>query len=212
MKFDLVLYSDLPPTLIAYQRCLAAQAAAARERHLEFVAYCEGLADRVFDDLPDQVRRIKELKNTINNLVRGSPQTEPLGPTRITDLNPELTSAQTQALKKAWRYAASVLHPDRGGDVEQFLYARRLYMSADLHELTDFVMAVTARPSIEVLMYYTNAVNKAAILTEAYKSKSIDYAVATAYTSQSKDAAKSMGEFILKAHILTLEKQLRQVL
>lgn len=83
-------------------------------------------------------REITEIQTRIRLLQRGVPATEAFDDPDPCD---NLTDAERFVLKKAYRKAASLCHPDRGGSNDEFQAVHAAYLAGDLYSLNNFVLS-----------------------------------------------------------------------
>lgn len=98
-------------------------------------------------------QRLKDVRRRIRLVSKGVPLTEVLEETELDD-TPELSDAQAVILKKAYRLAASLLHPDRKhGSEEEFQALRAAYVAKDLQAVQEFVLHLE-KPLEEQVQYW----------------------------------------------------------
>lgn len=130
------------------------QALVARTEVNAKIRECSEVAEKFIEEhCPKQKRKITELRAALRARTLGVPLTEvlddPLLGTKITPLS----DADQVLLKKAYKLAASMIHPDKGGSVEEFQALHAAYIAQDLRSVQEFVLHL-GRGLYEQLLYW----------------------------------------------------------
>lgn len=134
---SLVVYEELSPVLKSYAKHLQEEVVAKRVRTRLRVANVQEISARLISKQAKLVDELKQVKLRIRNLQRGAALTEALdADDELLDNN--LTDADRFLLKKAYRKAATLAHPDKGGDASSFAAVNEAYKAGDLNSLQEY--------------------------------------------------------------------------
>lgn len=104
------------------------------EKYERFVDSMNTISEHYISMFPNLVNRIKELRINRANIEKVVLEVDP---------NSNVIDLQTlQMVKKLWRVAANLTHPDHGGDPSLFRFCRALYKGQDLRMLNGIVQAL----------------------------------------------------------------------
>lgn len=121
------------------------KALAARQTVNTRIAVCAAQVESLIAERPALKAAASKLKGKRARLraaAKGVPQTELLDEVSVFDekLDTQLSDAEQFLLKKAYRYACMLHHPDRGGDPAVFASLHAAYVAKDLRAVQEFVL------------------------------------------------------------------------
>lgn len=219
---NLVLYR--PPidlaNLYVYHR-LYTEALKEGEKFKQLTQYM----DRVLEIYSEQhedlcVERLR-LKLEIRLITKGTPVTEPMTVVPETVENFErLTESQkiafTELLKKAYRAAASLCHPDKGGDKDAFAELEEAYRHRDLIRVTAIYISLSRgrnlywQASDDGIEWASTELNRPVVKQEMLKSTPLYEIVKNHVHSRVLRANALMREYIV-SEIRTLQAELHHL-
>ncbi len=200
------------PFLSAFAEHLRKRTFAERLRVNNLIQGCTELADRaVYCEMP-AYRRIKELRVRIRTATRGIPQTEFLDDeSPLVDKSHELTDAEQILLKKAYRKAAQLIHPERDtGNALMFRLLHEAYRSKNLRAVQEFVMHLD-KPLLDQVGYWLIEVKMPAAQWIEYKAFP-EYKLVQWIKQGQVEKARILGAELLRLSELHLQAQLIAVL
>jgi hypothetical protein len=153
---------------------------------------------------------IFQLKAQINLHTHGVAATEVR---HITGLNSEPEQqvvANAFLLKKAYRTAASLAHPDKGGSHDDFLAVSAAYRANNIESLNEYVLARN-RDLLDQIHYWDSERLKPKINYTIFQSSN-DFKVAVLQNRGEQQAASELSRAILEHTIFSLRIQLDQLL
>lgn len=137
--------------LVSLRRKQAIQTRKTLNARIEF---CGDLATGFIDTTcPEEKRKLKELRARLRSLVQGIPLTEALDDDLGAETATVLSDAEQVLLRTAYRAAALLCHPDRGGNAEDFVALNAAYKARDLRAVQEFVIHLE-KPLEEQFAYW----------------------------------------------------------
>lgn len=209
MPYPLVIFQENPLFyyLMKFHQGLAV---AEKEKFLDFKAICKATADTYFNQFADIQAEVLELNHEISLITSGVPQTEELDDLSSTSES-MLSRGEQFVLKKAYRLAASLAHPDKGGSAQEFYEVTLAYKTNDVKALTAFYLAKRQESLIDLVAYYQDQSQKPRIqLQEFYKD--IDFQITKAAQAKNHLLAAELAKTHLNRIRLALVMQKQAVL
>lgn len=153
---NLILWCGDSPLLISYKDLLRAQTLKKREQVAKRIDTALGICQKVMEPHADLTKRIIDIKSRIRARQKGIPLTETLEPVGVDNL---LSDGEAFLLKKAYRAAASLCHPDKGGNKDDFQAINAAYRSKDIGSLNEYVLSFQGTLN-EQIRYWQTEVQK----------------------------------------------------
>lgn len=150
---NLVLWQPLDPLLGAYCSSTALSARRARSRLRQKIESVLAINRPLIAELEPLIDKINRVKYRIRLLQKGAPATDSLDAYSAADAVSNGSDADRFLLKKAYRAAATVAHPDKGGTTEEFQSVYDAYLARDIHALNNYVLAKQA-PTLELIQHW----------------------------------------------------------
>jgi hypothetical protein len=116
-----------------------------------------------------ELARLASRLNELQTSQKGTPSTEPQEAYTKSSVLSQLPPADRYLLKKAYRYASSKTHPDKGGSVEAFQAVKLAYEQGDLTSLQEFSISLE-KSVLDQYGYWSDELIRATINTDLYKS------------------------------------------
>lgn len=156
--YPLVLWQE-DPCLEAY--CASLQVKTFRNR--AFYARAEEqvstVSAKMVSMLPELEAQIKSLRLAIRSIDTGMPATDSIEPPKAIE---ELDPGQKALVKAAFKKAAGIAHPDKGGTDADFAYILAAYRANDLNVLTEYVLTYgEQKPVAARISYWSDALHGA---------------------------------------------------
>ncbi len=198
---QLIIWEPINPVEKVYLRNLRQKLHAAKKRIEGRIVDCLNRVDEVCKDFPEELQKIGKLRRNLRYLSTGIPTTESLD-TNVDPLS-DLTDTDRHTLKVAYRKAASLAHPDKGGSEEDFLYVRESYANGDLDALREYIV-FRIDPDSNMLDYWNQQVGQAEIRWEVFRSTP-KFKIAQLHLMGNRKAARAHAEAYLAKAIQDLE-------
>lgn len=113
--------------------------------------------------------KLNRAQRRLRNRVKGVPLTEDYdAPSPLVSSTPEISDAEAFILKKAYRLAASIAHPDKGGSVEAFQGLRQAFLARDLRAVQEFYL-VHQKSLLEQIAYWKDELLRPAIQWQKFQ-------------------------------------------
>ena len=155
---------------------------------------------------PALLEQVADLKRRIQLLTKGVPATEALENSTVLTDNQQGDVAHTFLLKKAYRQAALLAHPDKGGSNEDFAAVNAAYKAGDLHSLNEYVIAQNKTLFEQLIYWKTEALKPEA---QWHKARSQpEFTIVRLMLSNQKPKAKMMAKEVLQILVASLTMQL----
>lgn len=138
---NLVVYNQDSPILVAWCEHLRERAIRIRKEVARKKAHVRDISAVIMEPHKDLSQKIVTVRNRIRLLRKGVPLTEafdPIDPANQLDDN--LSDADRFILKKAYRKAAWLTHPDRGGNPAEFTAINEAFKAGDLNSINEFFL------------------------------------------------------------------------
>lgn len=183
------------PLKRAYTNKVQAKAKAARAATSRKIDQIQQIVAKVLEGNKELLDSIVQTKIRIRLLQKGVPATESLED----EVSPfsEKTTTDLFLLKKAYRLAASIAHPDKGGSEDEFYSVKRAYENGDIESL-QFYYKLKQEDGFDPLGYYQNEIQKAAIDWITFQTTP-EYDLARLHMQGHTDEAKRKGRLFLEA-------------
>jgi hypothetical protein len=107
----------------------------------------------IYEDFAEIMDRIVQTKNRIRVLTRGAATSDTMAAPQRKDAFETMSEADLYVLKRAYREAARLAHPDGGGSVEDFQSVYNAYLAKDLYALNSYVLS-RQKPSIDLIRHW----------------------------------------------------------
>lgn len=174
------------------------------EKYQNFVNDLTAVTSFYEGQFPELVQKIRELR-ILQSEVKSEKKTVAL------EINPYEVSATEdlgtrQLLKKSWRSAARLTHPDHGGNSELFMYARTLYESGDLTALN---LLLESLHKGDFTIYVAEMKKKLHALYEV-KRATLAYQLLTLHRAGRTEEAKSLMRQTLESIAVSLSTNVPQ--
>ncbi len=206
---NLIVYQPDSPLLIAFCRSLRIKTYLARKEVSRKKDMIHGTASLVMHHHKDLLQKISSIRTRIRMLERGVPATESLDPQEdIHQLDNNLSDADKFLLKKAYRKAASLAHPDRGGSVEEFQAVQAAYQAGDLSALNEYFIASGREGILSQIDYWIVQKDAASVDWEKFQTTN-EFIIARMYERGDKDKAISIAGDLLREVLLQAQIQER---
>lgn len=194
--YPLAVYSELCPLLThllgwARRQTIANRAVVARR-----IDAVRSVSAILFTHHAELVEAIKRSKQRARLSQKGAAATEALDvPDTKEFLANNLNDAEIFVLKKAYRQAAALAHPDRGGSVEEFQAVLAAYKARDQSALTEYLLS-KQQPARHQLDYWMVSLHKPNIDWVRFQSTP-EYSLSRLYTQGKQELAiKTAGELL----------------
>lgn len=194
--YPLVPYNGLCPVLQNLLRWARKQTIANRQRTAQKIDAVRRVSSQIVAHHQDTLDAIKRARQRARLTQRGVAATESLDvPDTSEVLANNLNDAEIFVLKKAYRQAAALAHPDRGGSADEFQAVHAAYRAKDHAALTEYLLSKqeTSRSQLD---YWMIAVNKPDIDWVRFQSTP-EYFISRLYTQGKQELAiKTAGELL----------------
>ena len=198
---QLVIWEPFNPLEKAYLRNLRRTLLSSKRRIEDRISNCLKLVDEVCKEFPEDVDKIAKLRRNLRYLSTGIATTESLD-TYVDPLS-DLSDSERHTLKVAYRKAASLAHPDKGGDTGDFLYVREAYVTNDVGALVEYVN-YRINPDRRMIEYWNQQIGLASVRWEVFKSTP-KYRIAQCHLAGQRLAAMKHAKAFLDKSIHDLE-------
>jgi len=204
---QLVVYQP-PPVLVAYKGWLQRQTHRERIHYDERRTQCHEIVFNIMREFSSTLEAITRARMRIRAKQTGAPCTEPMDALQAADaLAPQTSDAELFLLKIAYRQAATLAHPDKGGSTADFQAVVEAYRAKNLGSLHEFVLTRTA-PVLKQIAYWLTEVQKPQIDWIEYQS-STEYQIAQLHMQGHSDRARNVTKHLVEATLLhTLAEEL----
>jgi len=140
--YDLILWQELDPLLTGYTASMKRLALRRRKVISARIESVRAVSARILAPHADKLAAIARSRVRRRLLQKGVPATEALDAPQTKDmLKDNLNDDEKMLLKLAYRKAAAITHPDKGGSVEDFQAVKSAYESGDLTALNEYLIA-----------------------------------------------------------------------
>lgn len=205
-SFPMQVFAD-NPLLVAYHNALRAKATAEREYHQRLIDHSESIVEGYSKQHPKLDEQIAELKRLISLRTSGAPMTETLDvEDSVNNESYQEAVAHAFLLKKAYRAAAALSHPDKGGNDADFAAVNAAYKARDLDSLNEFFLSKN-RTLLESIEHWLNEVQKPRVQWLEFQA-SPAFKVVRFHKSGKTDQAHKNMEQLLQLHVAQLLHEL----
>ena len=174
----------------------------ARKELQQFKNYISSVVEPLEAEFEKELSRIARMRNDAQANEQGVPRTESLETYTNATVLSQLSPAERFLVKKAYRYAARLAHPDNGGSAEEFHAVRQAYLQGDLTSLQEFALA-RHKSVLERYAHWSTELERPAIALEEFKQGTA-YKVARLVLQGKLDMARQL----LRLSIEIIETQL----
>lgn len=203
---QIICYNSNNPILEWYEKGLKIRALNVRKRHQQQFDHADFVLDRLCEDFPKLVGRIRDLQGQVSTLTKGVPQTETVDLKEHTEESYQEAVAHAFLLKKAYRAAVAIAHPDKGGSSDDFNLVAAAYKAGDLHSLNEYVISANYN-LIERISHCLNDIQRSQIAWTAFQSTEYFRAVKF-YMAGDHKRASAQARLLLEVKILSLLKEI----
>jgi hypothetical protein len=164
------------------------------------------ILDSSFAHHKDLTDNINDLKRRIQLLTKGAPATESIEATDTVTDSHQHDVAQAFLLKKAYRQAAAMSHPDKGGSNEDFAAVNAAYKAKDLGSLNEYVIARN-KTLLEQIAFWRTEAFKPEARWHKVRSQP-EFLIVQLTLSGQKPKAIKMAREVLEVMVVSLTMQL----
>jgi len=158
-------------------------------------ASVERILHPVYEAHAVQLERLVRLLNAKQTNQSGEPSTEAQEAYTSKNVLSRASPHERYLLKKAFRYAARLAHPDHGGSMEAFHAVRMAYLDGDLRSLQEFALAMHKTP-VEQYAFWVEEQVRVRIDAELFRN-SPEFAIAKLVQQNKKPKAiEAMGTLL----------------
>jgi hypothetical protein len=203
---NLIAYTKDNPILVAWCNALRRKALRARREVARKKDLIHDMSVKITNHHTDLLLKIVTVRNRIRLIRKGEPATEALDPVDNTSqLDDNLSDADRFLLKKAYRKAAALTHPDKGGSVEDFQSVQAAYAAGDLTSLNEFFLLQeeSLQDRIEYWLQQPAVVHVEWIRFQATN----EYAVVAMYQRGQRDEAIELAGKFLRLALVVAERE-----
>ena len=194
------------PLLCDYRNRLRAQSLVEREYYQRLIDHSDAIIGAYSKGFPIAERQIADLKRLIALRTKGAPMTEELDVSSSVNTNQQEAVAHAFLLQKAYRAAAKLAHPDKGGNDADFAAVNAAYKARDLDSLNEFFLSKN-RTLVESIQHWRNEVQKPRVQWQEFQSAPT-FKVVRFHKSGKTDDAKQYMDKLLQLHIVQLLHEL----
>lgn len=200
--YALMVLSDRNFALEAYAKSLKLNALSARTNCQSKIENANLIINRVCAKYQNTMEHTAAVHGRMRNLRRGTPSTEFQEAFQPEDmLGNNLSDAEKFLLKKSYRQAARLSHPDRGGSTEEFQAVSAAYKAKDLSSIIEYVLT-REKGALDKINYWKDQVLKANVDWVRFQSTNcfvIARLYMQGYTEQADLAAQALVSAALQA-------------
>ena len=157
-----VVIPRMDPVMLAYLRYVQREAENARKALVAHIEMVRAITLPYYEEFGVLTGKIAAVKVRIRMLQKGAAATESLAAPQRVEAFEGKTEAEKYVLKKAYRQAAALCHPDKGGTTEEFQSVYNAYIAGDLYALNNFVLA-REKPTMDMIRHWLLDAQRCAI-------------------------------------------------
>jgi hypothetical protein len=176
-----------------------------RKTYLSRVDFAQVVFTDLAQQFPDLLKKINSLQSQIRLRTKGVAATESLPALDSVNNEVQLNAAKSFLLKKAYRQAASLAHPDKGGSDDDFNAVKAAYEAGDLDSLNEYVIA-SHHNLIEQLTHWKNECLKPEAKWRDFVSKDT-YKAVQLHQAGNRNAALRIVKRTLELSIVSLMQE-----
>lgn len=211
VNYPLVVVPRTNPLIKHYADCMMRRAFVARDKLKKQIANVRTINQPLGDDFPELTQQIAAMLVRVRNLRRGVPATESLSaPQQSESGRTKVSEAETFLLKKAYRKASWLCHPDRGGKHEEFVMVTDAYHAGDLNSLNAFVLSKQENTE-EMVQHWRRDAERCKIAWVEFQSTP-EFALATLIQRGNYPLAASFFEKLLYEELYRLHCEEEELL
>jgi len=205
MRTDLVVYTAENCLIKEFARSLKAKVLVERKRVKAWVDDVNTTFTFMCDAYPELLEQISAQRALIRLRTKGTPATEDLPSVNSVNSQSALEAANFFLLKKAYRQAANLSHPDKGGSDEDFQNVKAAYKAGDLGSLNEYVIArnhnlIAQTKHWQIELEKPNAQWQKIVSEEPYRAVAL-------FKAGNKKAAMVLTKKILELTLVSLIKE-----
>lgn len=195
MQYEVVVY-DPDLFLRGQVKLRQKQAIAARRAIQARKDECLTVAQMFIDTHPKAKaahQRLGRAARRARARAKGEALTESLDPVNIFDETPQdLSDAEMLLLKKAYRMAARIAHPDAGGTAEMFAALELAYRMRDLQAIQEFFIA-SQRSVLDQMKYWLDEIQRPNVAWQKFR-RTAPYQITATLRRQNTAAVRAALE------------------
>lgn len=205
-QYAVIPFDPQPLLLESYAKTLKRKALAARKIHQDRIDSANAILQKCYDKHPELVSKVKKFKVLIQLNTRGDAATESVLDTGLDSTPQEEAVAKAFLLKKAYKQAAAMAHPDKGGSHEDFVAINAAYRAKDIDSITEFLLS-KHRSILDQISYWQSEQKKPEVSWTRFRSTP-EFGIVRLYTSGNKERAEQMALEVLNILLASLTAQL----
>ncbi len=207
---SLILYEELPPLIKDYAHRVMLRVIQHRKHISARIENAQMISSQLVGGNPTLADQIRQARIRIRNLQRGAALTESFDDEDDSVLDNNLTDADRFLLKKAYRKAAALAHPDKGGDTSEFVAINEAYKAGDLNSLNEYFL-LRQTPGRATVEYWLTEEIRIDVQWRKFCTTN-EFLLAKTHQQGHVDLAKRLAREILEEHLNRLEEQERILL
>jgi len=197
---ELILYGQDDPVLLHLAKTLRVETRIKRIRYGARILQIRAVVAKVLAHHSDVADQITRIQNRMRTRQQGIPSTESVDALQTADvLKTSLSDGEKFLLKKAYKMAASLTHPDRGGSKEDFQQANAAYRVSDIASLRELVLTYQGTLN-DKLNYWHTELKKPEIEWRLFQSTP-EHAIAQLYMQGRQQQAIDLAGRILQVKL-----------
>jgi len=198
--YELAIVPEADPLLVGYLALLRAKTVANRRRIASRIAAVRDVTAKVLQPHQELMGLIARSRTRARLHQKGIASTESMDALQAASvLGDNLNDAEKFLLKKAYRKAASMCHPDRGGSTAEFQAVVAAYRSGDLTALNEYVKTKESS-TLDQINYWKSACERPDIEWVEFQATN-EYALARMYQQGRKAEAQALARRLLEQHL-----------
>lgn len=195
--YNVVVYDSNSWPVKAYAHSLCVRALAARTKLAKDTANVRTISNTLIAHHQGLTRELADTRQRIRLLERGTPATEALDAFQQENGLSDLPSdAEVFLLKKAYRKAANLCHPDKGGNALEFQLVTAAYKARDIHSLNAFFLA-RQKSKAELIDYWLLDIQRTKVAWVAFQATN-EFMLAKMYQQGRTEEAIHLTGLILR--------------
>lgn len=206
----LILFDPTPPILVLYAKTVKKRVIAERLQYQSRMDQFSSILEKCYDNFPELTFKVRRKKAEIQLQTRGAAATESVLDINLKATDHETDVAQRFLVKKAYRVAASMAHPDKGGNKDDFAAVLAAYKAGDLESLNEFVLS-KQKGVIDQITHWHFELRKPAIQWQ-HLTSTPEYKIVQAHLSGRHAVASDLAREVLTQLLFVLDQQLYHVI
>ncbi len=176
-----------------------------RERVKQFKSYIFSIVEPIQAEFEADLSRIARLKNELQINQKGEARTESLESYTSKNVLSQLSPADRFLLKKAYRYAARLAHPDGGGSGEDFHAVHQAYLQGDLTSLQEYALS-RHKSILEQYVHWSVEKDRPSVDLETFKQNA-EFQIARLVLRGKPDQARKAMRMVIQSLESSLLKE-----